>query len=252
MRRACILLFVIISSVTSSFAFAQSPADKAASRRESQRGWELMKAEKFEEAEKAFQQAVQLDPNFEFAFYGLGRASMALKKFVSAISAFTRCKDLYEARAGQQFTSSQDRQRYRQDRLTELDEVTRQLQSGPQSAAVQEQLRQVSEQRRQIQEAISHGNEVSMTESTVPAWVTLSLGSAYFRNGNLPEAEKNYKASIASDPKSGEALNNLAVVYMETNRLVEADASIKAAKKAGFKVNPNLEQDIQDRLRKKP
>ena len=91
-----------------------------------------------------------------------------------------------------------------------------------------------------------------MTESTVPPWVTLSLGSAHFRNGNLPEAEKAYKATITTDPKSGEALNNLAVVYMETNRLEEADASLKAAKKTGFKVNPNLEQDIQDRLRKKP
>jgi hypothetical protein len=39
---------------------------------------------------------------------------------------------------------------------------------------------------------------------------------------------------------------------METNRLEEADASLKAAKKTGFKVNPNLEQDLQDRLRKKP
>ena len=252
MRRVLTLTLALIIALASSVAFAQSPAEKAGARRESQRGWELMKAEKFEEAEKAFQQAVQLDPSFEFAFYGLGRASMALKKFVSAVSAFTRCKDLYEARAGQQFATAQDRQRYRQDRLTELDEVTRQLQSGPQTAAVQEQLRQVSEQRRQIQEAISHGNEVSMTESTVPAWVTLSLGSAYFRNGNLPEAEKAYKTTITTDPKSGEALNNLAVVYMETNRIDEAAASLKAAKKAGFKVNPNLEQEIQDRQRKKP
>ena len=116
MRRAFTFLVASVIALTSAIAFAQSPAEKAGARRQSQRGWELMRAEKFEEAEKAFQQAVELDPNFEFAFYGLGRASMALKKFVSAVSAFTRCKNLYEARAGQQFTTAQDRQRYRQDR----------------------------------------------------------------------------------------------------------------------------------------
>ena len=251
MRSSSCVLAVLLS-ILSTFLFAQSPAEKAGARRQSQRGWEYMKSEKFEEAQKAFQAAIDLDQNFEFAYYGLGRADMALKQFVAAVGAFSKCSALYEARAGQQFASVQDRQRYRQDRLTELDEVTRQLQSGPQTAAVQEQLRQISEQRRQIQEAISRGNEVSMVESTVPAWVSLSLGSAHFRTGNLAEAEKAYKATIRTDPRSGEALNNLAVVYMETNRLEEADASIKAAKKPGFKVNPLLEQDIQDRLRKKP
>jgi hypothetical protein len=50
----------------------------------------------------------------------------------------------------------------------------------------------------------------------------------------------------------GEAFQNLAVVYMETDRLSDAEAAIRAAKKTGFKVNAQLEQDIQDRKRRKP
>ena len=51
MRRALTLTIALIIGLTSASAFAQSPAEKAGARRQSQRGWELMKTEKFEEAE---------------------------------------------------------------------------------------------------------------------------------------------------------------------------------------------------------
>lgn len=94
---------------------------------------------------------------------------------------------------------------------------------------------------------MSRGNNMTITTG-VPAWVSLSLGSAYFRSGKLSDAEREYKDAIVVD-RAGEAHSNLAVVFLETGRLAEADASIKAAKKAGFKVNPQLEQDIRDRLK---
>ena len=77
--------------------------------------------------------------------------------------------------------------------------------------------------------------------------MSLSLGSAYFRSGKMADAEREYKAAIAVDSRFGEAHNNLAVVYLETNRLAEAEAALKDAKKAGFKVNPQLEQAIKDK-----
>jgi hypothetical protein len=39
----------------------------------------------------------------------------------------------------------------------------------------------------------------------------------------------------------------LAVVYLETGRLADAERSVAAAEKAGFKVHPQLKQDIKDR-----
>ena len=59
------------------------------------------------------------------------------------------------------------------------------------------------------------------------------MGSAYFRLQQWPDAEREYKAAIAADPKSGEAFNNLAVVYLQTGRFKEADDAVKSAEKAG-------------------
>ena len=47
----------------------------------------------------------------------------------------------------------------------------------------------------------------------------LALGSAYFRTEQFPDAEREYKAAIAVEPKSGEAFNNLAALYLQTESL---------------------------------
>ena len=211
-------------------------------------GFEHMRSEQWEKAAAAFQQAVDIDNEFELAYYMLGRADMPLKRYVAASMAFLKCKELYLAQAGKRFSNAQEAQRYRNDRLTELDDLIRQAQSGPTTNRSAEQLRQLSEQRRQLQDLLSRGNNMTISAG-VPAWVSLSLGSAYFRSGKLADAEREYKEAITTDSRSGEAHSNLAVVFLETGRVAEADASIKAAKKAGFKVNPQLEQDVKDRLK---
>ena len=72
----------------------------------------------------------------------------------------------------------------------------------------------------------------------------MALGSAYFRLNQLADAEREYKAAIDTNPAFGEAHSNLAVVYYVTGRIAEADAALKAAEKAGFRVNPKLKDDI--------
>jgi tetratricopeptide (TPR) repeat protein len=169
-------------------------------------GWEYMKSEKFEEAARAFQNAIDLDQNYAFAYYGLGRADMALKRFTAAVIVLLKCRDIYGAEAGRQFSNAQELQQRRRDRLTELDEMTRQLSTGPQTQQAQQQNRQISQQRRMIEDAIARGNDVSIAESTVPAWLSLSLGSTFFRTGNLADAEKAYKATIEADSRSGRSV----------------------------------------------
>ncbi len=83
--------------------------------------------------------------------------------------------------------------------------------------------------------------------SPVPPFVTVALGSAYFRAERFADAEREYRAAIAADPKLGEAHNNLAVAYLMTGRYAEAEQEVKAAEKAGFKVNPRLKDDIKNR-----
>jgi len=241
--RPQIALALVIAVLVPAAAPAQNKADRDRARVQNALGWDDMRLEAWEKAVRSFQNAIDIDAEFEIPYYGLGRANMALKKFTAAIDAYERCRSLYRAQAGRVFSNQQEAQRYRKDRLTEIDEQVRQVQSMPLNAARADLMRQLQNQRRDIQESLQRGNDVSI-ESTVPAYVSLALGSAYFRAGRLTDAETEYKATTKSDPRSGEAHSNLAVVYLETGRLAEAYASLQAAKKAGFKVNPELEKAI--------
>jgi tetratricopeptide (TPR) repeat protein len=205
---------------------------------------EDLKAEQWEKAAAGLQRAIDIDPTFDMAYYALGRALMPQKKYGEAVVALSKCADLYREQAGRQFSNQQEAQQYRRDRLTEIDEAMRQYQQGPQTAQTAEVVRQLSESRRRIQDNIQRGVNVSI-ETSVPSFVSLALGSAYFRMGRLQDAEREYRATIAADPKTGEAHSNLAVVYLQTGRYDEAEKAVRAAEKTGFKVNPMLKDDIK-------
>jgi len=105
--------------------------------------------------------------------------------------------------------------------------------------------------RDQIQQMESRLHRSGGPPPPVPAGFSMALGSAYFRLNQLTDAEREYRAAIEVDSTFGEAHNNLAVVYLITGRPVEADASLKAAEQAGFKVNPRLKADIAAAVAKK-
>lgn len=213
-------------------------------------GLENLRAEEWDKAQRAFQMATEIDLSFEMAYYGLGRSFLPQKKFADAVAAFTKCRDLYQAQSGRQFANAQDAQRYRRDRIIEIDESLRSLQTGPQSQRVQDQIRQLQTHRQTLQDAIQRGTNMTLEGTAiVPAFISLSLGSALFRQGRLADAEREYKAAVHSDPKAGEAHSNLAVVYLETGRYVEADRAVKAAEKAGFRVNPMLKEEIAAKMK---
>jgi len=239
---------IVVMTLGLSTPFAQSRTVRERARVQNTLGWEDMKAEAWQRAAKSFQNAIDIDPQFEIPYYGLGRAQMALKNFAAAAIAYEKCRDLYLAQTGRIFTNQQEAQRFRRDRLVEIDEQMRQVQAMPQTAATADLMRQLQNQRRDIQENIQRGNDVTI-KSSVPAYVSLALGSAYFRSGRLSDAEREFKAAIESDRRSGEALNNLAVVYLETERFDLALSTIEAAKKTGFKVNPELEKAIRSRAK---
>ena len=170
---------------------------------------------------------------------------MRLKHYGEAVVAYVKCRDLYRSHAGHLFSTQQNAQQARHDRMVEIDDAIRQTQQGPQNLRAQERLRQLQEQRRQLQEAIHRGNDVSLG-SDVPGFVYLGLGSAFFRLEQWPDAEREFKSAIEADPKLGEAYNNLAVVYLTTGRTVEAERAVKAAEKVGYRVSPGPERRDQE------
>ena len=208
-----------------------------------QTGIEHMRNEAYEPAAKAFTAAIGIDPGFEMAHYMLGRAQLALKNYAAAVQALVKSRDLYIAQGSRQFVDKAEGQRHRRERLAELDDLIANLRAAtPQTFQIREQIRQLEERKRQVED-MDRAKDLT-PDKQVPAYVSLSLGSAYFRSGKLPEAETAYLAAIAADAKTGEAHNNLAVVYFETGRYAQAKASLRAAEKAGVKVHPGLKAEI--------
>ena len=96
-----------------------------------------------------------------------------------------------------------------------------------------------------LEQARDRTTSVSFETASVPFYVPLALGAAYFRSGQFADAEREYKEAVAANSGSGETHNNLAVLYLTTGRYDEADDEVKAAEKAGFRVNENLKGDIR-------
>ncbi len=210
-------------------------------------GWENMRSEAFDRAAEEFGQAIELHPKYAMAHYSLGRAYMALRRYKDAIRALEECSGLYSAEASRHFSGQMEANRLRQDRLMELQDMRSQVSKGPQTAGTQDTMRQIDNAIRLTSNAFDRGQNIAI-ENPVPSFVALSLGSAYFRAEQFEEAEKQYRAAISTDAKAGEAHNNLAVILMMKSRYTDAMAELKAAEKAGFRVNPDLKDQVKSRM----
>jgi Tfp pilus assembly protein PilF len=210
-----------------------------------------LRVEAFDAAAKAFQEAIELDPTFDMAYYMLGRTHMMTKNYASAVLALTRCRDLHVAESSSQLLTNQEIQSIRRRRVDEINVRINDLQAALDAGGrrdadrIRAEIEMLRERKRHIEDA-----ERQLTpQRAVPSYVSLALGSAYFRSGKLADAEQAYLAALAADSKVGEAHSNLAVVYMETGRLAEAERAVKDAEKAGFKVLPALKEEINKRKR---
>jgi tetratricopeptide (TPR) repeat protein len=217
-------------------------------------GWGLMRSEDWAGAVREFHQVIDIDPKFALAYYSLGRAEMGLRHFSKAIEAYTKCREVYVAGGGESFTNQLNRTRYLEDRLLEERTALQQAQQagGVKQASASQQL-YIAELNNKIKE-LEHQRDSSQNlviDTSVPYFVPMALGAAYFRSGKIEDAEREYKAAIEANSNSGETHNNLAVLYMTTGRLEEATREVTLAEKTGFKVNPQFKKELDDRRRGK-
>ncbi len=207
-------------------------------------GEQQMQAESFEEAAAEFRTAVGLDPTFVLAHYSLGQAYMALKRYPDAVAAYEQCRDVLEHETSLDARARAALDRQREDEITELRRSIQRVQSGQLKGGVdpQQETIKLEERIRFLENANQSGRDRRVE---VPAEISLALGSAQVRAGHVAEAEAAYVEATKANPKLGAAWNNLAVIYMRTGRIEEAGKALERAKKAGFGVNPRLEQDIE-------
>lgn len=217
-------------------------------------GWTRVDAKDFEAAAREFQAALQIHPDYADALYGLGKARMALKQYAGAVSALERCRDAY-ARAGTQ--DAEHRllaNRAREDQLRLLRQRLSTLEGpapagGAALSAASTEILELKQQIRTLQ-AERESGPATAQPAPVPPFVSLALGSAYFRLERLADAERQFRDALAADPAFGEAHSNLALVCLLTGRAGEAQAHVRTAEEAKFPVNPELKRQIREALQK--
>jgi tetratricopeptide (TPR) repeat protein len=198
-----------------------------------------------------FQAAIQLDPALAVAHYGLGQSYMGLKSYAEAVLAFTRCREAYAELAASSADRDLRMNQWVEDEIRGLKDRQRQIESQlrQQSAALNAPVRRALGQIVQRINQLEHLRQRQDNTPEAPAGVALALGSAYLRSGRIDEAEREYRAALAGNPRMGEAHNNLAYVYMVTGRLADAERALKLAEKNGFQVRPDFKAELQQKLR---
>jgi tetratricopeptide (TPR) repeat protein len=216
-------------------------------------GQQLMQSEKFEEAARAFQKAIELDPLLTLAHYGLGQANMALKQYPSAVVAFRGARDAFRSMAAEDLNRRFENDAAIDERIRALqDKISQNAERVPAPGSPAARRLEASIQQWEIEIAMLQRAKGDHDVVQVPAFISLALGSAYFRSGQLTDAEREYRAALDAKPKLGEPRNNLAVVLLLTGRPAEAREQLRLAEKNGFAVAPGLKQDVDAALAKAP
>lgn len=211
-------------------------------------GQEFMYVEDFARAEREFERAIQSDRLLALAHFGLGQALMEQRRYSGAIRAFTDCRDTYNEIARFATTNAAEHNRRLEDEIQELSDTLRTLRSGRiQFAGREHMIMQVETRITSLQNARRRDN----LNFAVPAEVSLALGSAHFRHGALADAEDAYKQAIRANSRFGEAYNNLAVVYLFTERFELARDAVADAERHGYLVNPQLKADLENALNRR-
>jgi tetratricopeptide (TPR) repeat protein len=204
-------------------------------------GQELLSGEQFDKAIEAFSAAVKNDRLLSIAHYGIGQANMNLRRYASAVKGYSDCIEAMRVLHKLRLAGNLEADKQRDDEILALRSYQDKGWRGftrPQAMAMEHHLRALQD--------LSHP---AMQVFRPPAEVLLALGSAQFRNGERDAAEANWKAAVELNPKYGEAHNNLAVIYMQTGRFMEAEQELKLAEKNGFNVNPQFKTDLRERQR---
>ena len=221
-------------------AWSQDTHDHHEAMRHLRLGEDSMRLEQWDSAEAEFRSAIRLEPSLEMAHYHLGQVYMATRRYPAAVRAYLGCRDAFVTSNRQRALGDLEAQRALDDQIKAVQEQESALANGTGnvlSGGKFELDRRIADLRALQRQ--------SKSTSGIPAWISVALGSAYFRSDAIADAEREYLAALQADPKLGEAHNNLAVVYLQTGRYDKAEKEISAAEKNGFRVNPQLKADVR-------
>jgi tetratricopeptide (TPR) repeat protein len=246
MRLSSVVLAVgaiVSASAGRTLALAVEEPSKREAVNHYKEGEALMQSETFEQAATEFKAAGDLDPLMFQAFYNQGQCYMALKRYTEAVIAYQGARASVERSFSLNDRDRQTRERQTRDEVKDIQDAIRQIRGNPKTIQPENKILRLEERQRVLENSMLKGGE----RPQVPAEIFLALGSAYFRQSKLEDAEREYVEAVKGNPKMGAAHNNLAVIYMLSGRFKEAHEATAKAEKAGFAVSPAFKHDLETR-----
>jgi Flp pilus assembly protein TadD len=218
-----------------------------------------IQAGRFDEGERALQDAARLDPASPFAHYALG-AALLERRPSDAVAAFLRCRDALrclresdperQARFRAEIDAAIESSR---NALLELERDRLKKAAIPwqeMNRDAKPTLGQTAPVIMALEQRIIDLQRLRRNPDREPPNLPVALGRAHFGAGSLDEAEREFRQALRLDENHGDAHNNLAVVLMLQGRLEEAEREVKAAEKAGVDVAQRLKDEIRSRKRR--
>jgi protein O-GlcNAc transferase len=213
-------------------------------------GWKRADARQWDKALEEFSAALQIFPEYPDALHGYGKSAMALQRYDQAAQAFERCRTVYLQGGSQDAERRAVETRARQDQIRvmkqRLDQLTTSNVTQVGNPVSSNEIMTLRQQIRDLEAIRDPGPMTAQSNGPVPAFISLSLGSAYFHLNRLADAERLFREALAANPRFGEAHNNLALVCVLTGRPDEAAQHVKLAEQSEFTVNPELKRMIRD------
>jgi len=198
-------------------------------------GRDALNAKRWSDAETAFGEAIRLLPGLGIAHYGLGQALMGQARYAEAADAFLSCRNVFA------LTRRPDASKARDTEIRDLRDTLQAL-AGRRAMSSDRFLEM------QLEKRLAELQKDKLpSKPWIPPGVTMALGTAYLQAGAYAEAEQEFQSVLRQDPSSGDAENNLAVLYVAMGRLDDAEAAAARAEKAGVKVSPRLREEIRQR-----
>ena len=244
------ILAVVVFGVQAPAPRSTTSIDEQRAKQHDQAGWKALEGGHADKAMTEFQAALQINPQYADALHGLGKASMALQRYPEAVSALERCRESYLHGGSADAERRLIETNARKEQVEKLKQELQRAQQNPdQSSGTNNYYANLRQQIHDLESVRDPGPLVA-EEGTVPPFISLALGSAYFRVDRMADAEHMFRDALKADEKFGEAHSNLALVCLLTGRAKEADEHIRLAEEARFTVNPELKRRVHEALGK--
>jgi len=181
----------------------------------------LKSQQRYEEAEQAYRQAIELDPNYALAYKNLGNLLKDQQRYEEAEQAFRQAIELdpnYTRAYNNLGNLLKDQQRYK-----EAEQAYRQaIELDPKFTWTYNALgillanqQRYDEAEQAYRQAIEHDQN--------DAWAYNTLGILLYNQQRYDEAEQTYRQAIELDPEYAGAYNRLGILLADQQRYAEAE-----------------------------